>query len=114
MRGRLAVECHYSQEYISEMELPDVFRMAAFWLLEPPVSRLLAMRYGYKSKPDEEAVKVTPRNVTPFEKLPPWLRKAMIKKSGKTEAEYLEALKVKRTADYHERLAEIRKKKANG
>lgn len=112
MRGRFATECHYTQQQIDDLEMPDVWKMARYWKLEPPVAMLLAMKFGYKSEPESDPVVVTPHNITPFEKLAPWLQRSLVKRSGKTEAEYRRALKEKRTAEYMKQLAELRAKNA--
>ena len=114
MRGRFATECHYTQRQIDDLEMPDVWKMARYWKLEPPVSRLLALRYGYQAEPEPEVIAVAPRNIVPFEKLAPWLQKAMIKKSGKTEEQYMRDVKAARKAAWLAELEKVRKEKANG
>lgn len=89
MRGRLATECHYSQEYIDALEMPAVTVMWEYWCMEPPASKLLALRYGYGVKEESSS---TPPGVLnrgiPFHKLPVWLKNSIIKRSGLTEIEY--------------------------
>ena len=113
MRGRFATECHYTQREIDEQEMPDVWKMARYWKLEPPVGYLLALKWGYRSEPATEPIACTAQNIVPFDKLPKWLRGAMIKSSGKTEDEYKVLMKKKRKELLRQELEEIRKRKQN-
>jgi hypothetical protein len=112
MRGRFATQCHYRQWEIDELEMPDVWAMARHWKVEPPLDFLVAVKWGYRSSPEPDPIVVTAHNVTPFEKLPKWLRGAMVKRSGKTEDEYKLLVKQKRKALLLQELEE--KRKQNG
>ncbi len=92
--------------------MPDVWAMARYWKIEPPLEFLFGVKWGYNSSHEPEPIVVAARNVTPFEKLPKWLRGAMVKRSGKTEDEYKLLVKQKRKEMLLRELEE--KRKENG
>jgi hypothetical protein len=75
--------------------MPTVMRMWDYWLLEPPASKLLAMRYGYMvGKSGDSPLMAIPgatrvlKGRTAFRSLPRYVRDSIIKDSGLTEVEY--------------------------
>jgi hypothetical protein len=118
MRGRLATECHYSQEYIDHLEFPTVLRMADYWNLEPPLSYLTRVYWGFGRKEEEAAdgLHILPRHITPFQKLPKPIQQLHIARwlrlnPGKTENDFFKHLQAKRLERFGDALKEARTKK---
>jgi hypothetical protein len=120
MRGRFAVECGYSQEKIDRIEFLDVLRMADYWALEPPVSYLLKVHWGFGRQEEDDTDglvdRVMPRNFTPFHILPQPIKGLTIARylrlnPGKTEGDFFKQLETKRMERYADRLKEAREKK---
>jgi hypothetical protein len=117
MRGRLATECHYSQEYISETNFLDVQKMSAYWNLEPP----LALQYYavHFQKKEKAKMNILPNTKAgkPFNRLPEHIKKSIIGdyirlNPGKTAEDFEldRAAKVKQR--YAKELTKARQEKA--
>jgi hypothetical protein len=120
MRGRLATECHYSQEYISEMSFLDVQKMSEYWLLEPPLASLyFSVHFQRKSKATgQQSMNIIPNTggSKPWDKQPDHIKKAIIghylaANPGKTEADFEKNRIAQQRERYKTRLEEARKAK---
>lgn len=112
MRGRLATECHYTQDQISEIVWLDVLKMADYWAIEPPLAALYK-RVHFKSEQESSGISpsLTPTN---YHTLPGHLKEAVRKSwlrrhPGSTESDFFKALKARGLAKYGARLEEARK-----
>lgn len=110
MRGRLAVECHYSQEYIDGIEMPDVIKMSEYWQLEPPFSMLYRTRFFEAPKgTNKKDMTIFPQTGAgrPWTQQPEHVKAAII-------GHYLEANPSKTAEDFEkERSEEIKKRYAD-
>jgi hypothetical protein len=120
MRGRLAVECQYTQEYISEMNFFDVQRMSEYWAIEPPLPHLYFHAH-YKAKAKNGGgMNIIPNTggSRPWSQQPEHIKQAIIGQyldanPGKTAEDFERDRAAQQQARYKTRLEEARKKKAN-
>jgi hypothetical protein len=117
VRGRLASECGYSQEYIDAMVFPDVLKMSEYWAAEPPVSYMYR-KVHFKENEVKKGTNLIPQTqpARSFNKLPEYLQKALVSDwlrlhPGKTEADFHKQREAQVKKQYAGRLAEARKKK---
>jgi hypothetical protein len=119
LRGRLATECHYSQEYIDALDFVSAMKMAEYWSIEPPLTMLYRVAH-FKQEEKRKAMNVIPQTGAskPWSKQPPHIKAAAValwleRNPGKT-AEDFEAQRDKEArAVYADRLQRARKEKAS-
>lgn len=91
MRGRMATNCGWALEYIDGLGMSDVMEMSRFWTMEPPSPFLLKGLTGYKEHGevgDERLFTQTVSKAKPFDRLPEYLQKVIIERSGLSEVEF--------------------------
>lgn len=99
------------------MELPTALKMADYWVIEPPLSYLTRLYWGFGKREDlNELAGMPGMNATPFHQLPQPLQRLM-KESwlrdhpGKDEKDFFKNLEQKRLEQYHEQLQKAREKR---
>jgi hypothetical protein len=119
MRGRLATQCGYSQEYIDAMELLDVQKMSAFWTIEPPVESMYLAVHFKREEKKGGGMNVIPNTggSRPWAQQPEHIKQAIIGQymdanPGKTAEDFEKDRVAQQQARYKSRLEEARKKKA--
>ena len=111
------MECGYLQEYIGGLEFRDALKMGDYWDLEPPVSWLTKVYWGFGKKEEESFSEGQPFGQgLPFNKLPKALQQMEIKhwlglNAGKTELDFYKQIEKKRLERYADKLKAAREKK---
>jgi len=115
----LATECHYSQEYIDNMELQVVQEMSDYWAIEPPMSWMYQITHFDPKKSKAKKMTMFPQTAaaTPWSKLPEHIKRGIIDSyiqlnPGKTEADFNADREAQVKQKYADRLKEAREKKA--
>jgi hypothetical protein len=118
MRGRLATECGYSQEYIDQMEFLDVQKMAEYWAIEPPLAYMYFAAHFKRKEKAAQGMNIIPNTggSKPWHQQPAHIKQAIIghymaANPGKTAEDFELERAAQQKARYAARLQEERKKK---
>lgn len=98
------------------MEFCDALKMADYWNIEPPLSYLTRIYWGFGKKEEEPGGKSFSGHAAPFHRMPKALQQMEIKHwlrlhPGKVEKDFYASLQEKRLERYSEQLKKARDKK---
>jgi hypothetical protein len=115
MRGRLATQCGYTQEYIDAMDFLDVQKMSEFWRLEPPFDSLYLAAH-FKREDAQQKMAIIPNTGAsrPWKDQPEHIKQAIIahyltSNPGMTVEDFEADRVAQQTRRNKERLAEARR-----